>query len=99
MSGGSWVYEEPLSFRLPGFLAHRPPWDAIFVLLPIVSLLPISNFFFFFPEADTVISTQSAWPHSPARGSVTHGNEREAGDRTPHTHILSRPRPSLALAV
>lgn len=71
-----------------------------FVLLPIVSLLPISNFFFFFfPEADAVISTQSAWPHSPARGSVTHGNEREAGDRTPHTHILSRPRPSLALAV
>lgn len=64
-------------------------------------LFPCSLFliFFFFPEADAVISTQSAWPHSPALGSVTHGNEREAGDRTPHTHILSRPRPSLALAV
>ena len=61
----------------------------IFVLFPIVSLFPIS--FYFFSEADAVISTQSAWPHSPALGSVTHGNEREAGDHMPHTHILSLP--------
>lgn len=72
----------------------------IFVPLPIVSLPLISNFFlffFFFPEADVVISTPSAWPHSPALGSVTHGNKRrEAGDHTPHTYSLSL---SLALAV
>lgn len=62
----------------------------IFVLLPIVSLLLISNFFF--PEADAVISTRSAWPHSPALSSVTHGNKRrEAGDHSPHTHILPSP--------
>lgn len=69
----------------------------IFVLLPFVAPLPISDFFF--SEADAVISTQSAWLRSPALGSVTHGNKRrEAGDHTPQTHIILSP-PSLALAV
>lgn len=67
----------------------------IFVLLLIVSLLPISSFFF--SEADAVISTPSAWPHSPALGSVTHGNKRrEAGDHTPHTHMICSLSPSLS---
>lgn len=69
MSGGSWVYEEPLSFRLPGFLAHRPPWDAIFVLLPIVSLLPISNFFFFFQRLTQLFPPRALGP-TPQLGAL-----------------------------
>lgn len=68
------------------------PGMLIFAFLPIVSLLPISNFFF--TGADAVISTPSAWPHSLALGSVTHGNKgREAGDHTPRAHRPPSPAP------
>ena len=90
---GELVSEERLSLPLPGLLACSRsgcPGMLIFAFLPIVSLLPISNFFF--TDADTVISTQSAWPHSPAPGSVTHGNKgREAGDHTPRAHVPPSP--------
>ena len=91
MSGGSEIY---FPAWLPCSQLGRLGM-LILVLLPIVSLLPISNFFlsfFFFPEADAVLSTLSAWPYSPALGSVTHSNKRrEAGDRPPHTRIILPP--------
>ena len=87
------LWEWDLSACLASLLTVGPPWDVDSCAFAHCFPAPYFWFLsFFLPEAEAVISTLSAWPYSPALGSVTHSNKRrEAGDRPPHRRIVLPP--------